>query len=68
MECQKEENLKDCPCTWTACEKRGMCCLCLKSHLNKDELPACCFSAEGERTYDRSIEHFIQDYKKSSSQ
>jgi hypothetical protein len=24
------------------------------------ELPACCFTAEAERTYDRSFEHFAR--------
>jgi len=29
------------------------------------ELPGCLFSPEVERTYDRSIEKFIETYKKS---
>ncbi len=66
MECQKDKNLQDCACTYTACERRGVCCQCLKSHLSKDELPACFFSPEAEKTYDRSIEHFIRDYQKRS--
>lgn len=58
-----EENLKDCPCTYD-CEKRGMCCQCLRYHLGRDELPACCFPAEVEKTYDRSIEKFLEIQKK----
>jgi hypothetical protein len=32
------------------------------------ELPACYFSKEGERNYDRSIENFISDYQKRNGQ
>jgi hypothetical protein len=64
MDCYKQDNLKDCPCTWTSCERRGVCCLCLKHHLSKNEVPACFFSQEAEKTYDRSINHFIDDYRK----
>ncbi|HQO27812.1 MAG TPA: DUF6485 family protein [Candidatus Pacearchaeota archaeon] len=66
MECAREENSKDCPCTWTSCSRRGVCCLCLKHHLAKGELPGCCFSAEAEKTYDRSIDNFIRDYQQRS--
>lgn len=61
MECKIEENLKDCPCTYPGCDKKGKCCDCLKYHLARNELPACCFSKETERTYDRSFEMFIKD-------
>ena len=54
-----EENKKDCPCTYEPCEKKGMCCECLRYHLARDELPACCFPPEVERTFDRSIEKFV---------
>lgn len=66
MECSREENSKNCPCTWADCSRRGVCCLCLKYHLSKDELPACCFSAEAEKSYDRSIDNFIRDYRQRS--
>ena len=61
MECKIEENLKDCPCTYPQCSRKGKCCDCLKYHLAHNELPACCFSREAEATYDRSIENFIRD-------
>ncbi len=61
MECKIKENLKDCPCTYSGCDKKGKCCDCIKYHLSRDELPACCFSAETEKTYDRSFEKFIKD-------
>ncbi len=62
MECKKEENLKSCPCTYLSCSRRGMCCECIRHHREADELPACYFSPEIEKTYDRSIEKFIEDY------
>jgi len=63
MECQKEENLKDCPCTYSGCPRKGICCDCIKYHREKGELPACYFSPEAEKTYDRSINKFIEDQK-----
>lgn len=63
MECKKEENLKDCPCTWPGCERKGRCCDCIKYHWQKKELPACFFSKEAEKTFDRSIEKFIEDQR-----
>ena len=63
MECQRENNLKTCPCTYPGCPRKGLCCECIKHHREAKELPACYFSAEAEKTYDRSIEKFIEDYK-----
>jgi hypothetical protein len=60
MECKKEENKKDCPCTYE-CSKKGMCCECVRYHRERNELPACYFSEEAEKTYDRSKEKFIQE-------
>ena len=60
---QAEENKKDCPCTYS-CDTKGMCCECIKHHRERGELPACYFSKEAEKTYDRSIENFIENYKK----
>ena len=59
LECKKEENAKDCNCTYP-CEKKGMCCECIRSHRENGELPACYFPKDAEKTYDRSIEHFIK--------
>ena len=58
MECKKEENLEFCNCSYS-CSKKGMCCECIKSHREAGELPACYFDNETEKTYDRSIENFI---------
>jgi hypothetical protein len=60
-ECKQEQNLKDCPCTWPDCPRKGICCECIRHHQEKRELPACYFSKEAEKTYDRSIENFIKD-------
>ncbi len=61
MECQQEENKKDCPCTYPGCPRKGICCQCLQYHLKNRELPACFFSKEAEKSYDRSMEKFIQE-------
>ncbi|PJA84157.1 MAG: hypothetical protein CO145_02050 [Candidatus Nealsonbacteria bacterium CG_4_9_14_3_um_filter_37_13] len=62
-ECKKIENLRDCPCTWPNCPRKGICCDCIRHHWQKGELPACFFSKEAEKTYDRSVENFIRDQK-----
>lgn len=62
MDCKKEKNKKMCNCTYP-CSKKGMCCECIAYHRRLNELPACYFSNETERTFDRSIEKFIEDYK-----
>ena len=61
MECKKEENLKDCNCTYPGCERAGKCCECVRYHRDREELPACYFSSESEKTYDRSIENFCKE-------
>ena len=55
----KEENLKSCTCTYPGCPKKGICCECIKSHRENDEIPGCLFPSEAEKTFDRSIENFI---------
>ncbi len=59
MECNKERNLESCNCTYP-CLKKGICCECIAYHRSLSELPACYFDQRAERTYDRSIEHFIR--------
>jgi len=63
MECQKEKNLKTCPCTYPGCSRKGICCKCIRHCLADNELPACYFSKEAEATFDRSIKKFIEDRK-----
>lgn len=64
MECKKEKNMSFCNCTYEPCSKKGICCECIQYHLKQDELPACMFPDDVEKTYDRSVECFIKTYKK----
>lgn len=69
MKCKKDENIKRCPCTYISrrthrnCDKKGICCECLKHHLSAKELPACCFPIEAEKTFDRSFTAFVKAWK-----
>lgn len=60
MECNKQQNLQQCMCTYTSCQKRGMCCDCIQYHLKMKQLPGCCFPPEAEKTYDRSFAAFAR--------
>jgi len=60
MECNKQKNLSKCNCSYEPCSRKGMCCECLRYHLNHRELPACCFPDDIERTYDRSFMTFAK--------
>ncbi len=63
MECQIEANRAKCTCTYKPCERKGKCCDCLVYHLQQDELPACAFPPEVERTYDRSFARFVEIFQ-----
>lgn len=63
MECKQEKNLADCGCTYTSCERRGMCCECIAYHLASKQLPGCCFPPATEKTYDRSFKAFAKAWK-----
>ena len=65
MECNIEKNKKKCTCTYEPCSRKGKCCECITYHWNMGELPGCLFPSEVERTYDRSIEKFIETYKQN---
>jgi len=58
LECNRQQNLSSCNCTYEPCPRKGACCACLRFHLAMRELPACAFDARAERTYDRSFAHF----------
>lgn len=61
MNCpNKIRNLEKCNCSYTGCARQGLCCECISYHRAKGQLPACYFPPEGEKTYNRSIAHFIQ--------
>jgi hypothetical protein len=55
-----KKNAVACTCTYSACDKHGVCCACVAYHRANDELPACFFPADVERTYDRSVRKFVQ--------
>jgi len=64
-ECRLEENLKHCNCSYEPCDRKGLCCQCIRYHLRLNELPACCFPDAAEKNWDRSIKHFIRIHQKS---
>ncbi len=59
MECKKEINKKSCNCTYP-CQRKGICCECIAHHRKSKELPACYFSKEKEKTYNRSIDNYLK--------
>jgi len=60
MECNQEQNLETCACTYDPCERQGLCCKCIFYHLRSRQLPGCCFPKDAEATYDRSFAHFAK--------
>ena len=64
MDCPNyEQNLADCNCTYEPCSKKGKCCECVAYHRRSGELPACFFSDDVEKTYDRSFARFKKSVK-----
>ncbi len=60
MECKKQENLNNCNCSYSPCNKKGICCECVRYHLKNRELPGCFFSDEAEKTWNRTFEFFAE--------
>ena len=60
MECNKDKNLKNCNCTYELCARKGVCCECIRYHLNMRQLPGCCFPDKAEASWDRSFDHFAR--------
>ena len=61
MDCErKETNIQNCTCTYSGCDKKGVCCQCLQYHLGMKQLPGCAFPADAERAYDRSFKAFAK--------
>ena len=58
MECDIQSNKLICNCTYEPCARKGKCCQCVAYHLEYNELPACVFPPEAEKTYDRSFARF----------
>jgi hypothetical protein len=62
MVCQNQKkNLVECNCTYEPCSRKGLCCECLTYHRENEELPACYFSADIEKTFNRSITNFLKN-------
>ncbi len=64
-ECKITNNMAFCNCSYP-CSRKGICCECISYHRRNNEIPACFFPDDVERTYDRSIENFIIVYKEKS--
>ena len=60
MECNINANLANCNCTYEPCSRKGKCCDCIAYHLRFDELPACVFTTQVEKTFDRSFARFVE--------
>ena len=65
-ECKIQKNFSTCSCTYEPCPRKGVCCECIQYHWSHHELPACFFSPEVEKTYDRSLQKFLSIYKNNS--
>ena len=63
MECKQKENLQHCNCGFD-CDKKGICCLCITYHRERDELPACYFSDKVAASYDRSVQTYLREQSK----
>ena len=60
MQCHREANLKNCPCTNDQCQIQGYCCDCLSEHLKFKQLPPCLFDEEFSLDMDLSFENFAE--------
>ena len=66
MECNFEANNAKCSCTYEPCGRKGKCCECLTYHFEMEELPACAFPPEVEKTYNRSFARFVKVFQDKS--
>jgi hypothetical protein len=55
-------NKDHCPCTYP-CDKHDNCKACVALHRPHGEFPACFFSSEAEKRYDRSFKNLCEDRK-----
>lgn len=67
MECKIEINKKNCNCSYDPCSRKGICCECVAYHRSQNQLPACYFPNDVEKTYNRSVEKFLSLYFQKSS-
>ncbi|WP_084486532.1 DUF6485 family protein [Desulfovibrio sp. X2] len=61
---RSKANTAQCTCTYTSCPRHGLCCECLHHHRVRGELPGCYFSETDEKTYNRSVDFFVQRFNK----
>lgn len=61
--CNIKQNMSHCNCSYEPCSRKGICCDCVAYHLRANELPACFFPDDVEKTYDRSISKFVQIHR-----
>jgi len=54
------DNKFECPCTYS-CPRHAKCCECVENHLKSSGFPACFFSEEAEKQYDRSFDMLLRD-------
>jgi hypothetical protein len=54
-------NLAGCTCSYTSCDKTGLCCQCVSYHRQMGQIPGCFFTDAAERSYDRSFGKFCRD-------
>lgn len=59
----QKKNLANCNCSYQSCTHKGICCECLAYHRSNNELPACFFPNDIEKTYDRSLQKFLDLHK-----
>jgi len=60
MDCPNaRRNAARCNCSYPGCARHAICCDCIAYHRGMSELPACYFTPDQERTYDRSIGYFL---------
>jgi len=62
MSCQHNKSM-ECPCTYR-CDKNGKCCACVAYHVKSGEFPACFFTKEAEKSYDRGFKALKNDRDK----
>ena len=62
----RTKNKRRCTCSYPGCSRKGICCECLHYHWQMRQLPGCLFPPDAEKTYDRSLEHFIEVWSKES--
>lgn len=59
----QKKNLQNCNCTYEPCSRKGICCECVLYHRSANQLPACFFTPEVEKTFDRSVKKFMEPRK-----